>query len=510
MESPLDIIGELLKELCLSGNISELEKYVVSERLTLEEAGLLAGQSQLLNHLNVYANNHMAISTNGICILQADINGDGIKDIVEYGPGEGYWFVNTMEEEINTLLIFLGEEDNSYSLHYSQPFFKTQVRWGELIQVINYKNEQYLLFNDGNNRLSAYWLNNGIPDGKVSLQFKPVSWKAEILEEKKGYGAEILLEDNHIREPYLLDSISTEIEMDDDEEKVKLIEKFNAAFKAELHTFDDSLEYYPLVDIVYESDINNDGINEQYVKTEGRLALFPEELFDIGITGGPALVTGRYYGQHEGRNGLIYYMESAGKKTDFKQLFGLDIWGGELTPLWFCVRNTEKGNVIYLIYQDENEFEKRIDGYFAKGKQYEKVLSVRYLPEIQCNLLYEDNDTEENKDLNYFTCLAEDGRSVEFVFGNNNALEATINLNIQEIIDEKISDLEEEGMKHFTINRNTLTATEESYVMEYMIVFEKPLEQDKNYAEEYERRRYRMEVDVTTGKCKDFEIRENI
>lgn len=145
-ESPLETLGKKLEELCLRGRISELEDYVVSERLTVEEAGLLAGQSQLLKHLSAYTNNHLTITSAGICILQADINGDGIPDIVEYGPGEGEFFVNKSEEEINTLLIFLGEEDNSYSLHYSQPFFSTKVSWGEPIQVIEYENERYLLF----------------------------------------------------------------------------------------------------------------------------------------------------------------------------------------------------------------------------------------------------------------------------------------------------------------------------------------------------------------------------
>lgn len=94
---------------------------------------------------------------------------------------------------------------------------------------------------------------------------------------------------------------------------------------------------------ILQADINGDGI---------------KDIVEYGPGDG-------YYGKHEGRNGLTYYMESAGKETDFKRLFGLDIWEGELTPLWFCVRNTEKGNVVYFIYQDENEYEKRIDWYFA-------------------------------------------------------------------------------------------------------------------------------------------------
>lgn len=70
-ESPLETLGKKLEELCLRGRISELEDYVVSERLTVEEAGLLAGQSQLLKHLSAYANNHWTITSAGICILQA-------------------------------------------------------------------------------------------------------------------------------------------------------------------------------------------------------------------------------------------------------------------------------------------------------------------------------------------------------------------------------------------------------------------------------------------------------
>lgn len=51
-ETPLETLGKMIEELCLKGKLSELEDYAVSERLTVEEAGLLAGQSQLLNHLS--------------------------------------------------------------------------------------------------------------------------------------------------------------------------------------------------------------------------------------------------------------------------------------------------------------------------------------------------------------------------------------------------------------------------------------------------------------------------
>lgn len=362
--------------------------------------------------------------------------------------------------------------------------------------------------------MSAYWLNHGIPDGKVEVQFKQVSVKAELLEETEGFDAKILLEDMHTYNPYLLDNllddVSTEIEMKVnrqmelyEEEKNKiLIEKYDTAFAEELHAFDAPLDVIPIVDYVYESDINNDGINEQYVKRQTRLLLYTDQLFDLSIGGEPALTDTGYYGKHEGRNGLTYYMESAGKETDFKRLFGLDIWEGELTPLWFCVRNTEKGNVVYFIYQDENEYEKRIDGYFADGKQYEKKVSIRCIPEMQCTLQYEMNGTEKNSSLDYFTCLTEDSRSVEFVFGSYHPLEATINQNVQTRIAEKISEAEKEGMRYVTLNRYTLAATEEKYVMEYMIVSERLLETD---TEGYDRRRYCMEVDLNTGVCTDID-----
>lgn len=126
--------------------------------------------------------------------------------------------------------------------------------------------------------MSAYWLNHGIPDGKVEVQFKQVSVKAELLEETEGFDAKILLEDMHTYNPYLLDNllddVSTEIEMKVnrqmelyEEEKNKiLIEKYDTAFAEELHAFDAPLDVIPSVNYVYESDINNDGINEQYVK----------------------------------------------------------------------------------------------------------------------------------------------------------------------------------------------------------------------------------------------------
>ena len=68
---------------------------------------------------------------------EADINGDGIDDVIGYGPDEnGY--------SANMLNIYLGTEDGGVVLSYSRPLFDTWVKWTDTIEVVRYEEETYL------------------------------------------------------------------------------------------------------------------------------------------------------------------------------------------------------------------------------------------------------------------------------------------------------------------------------------------------------------------------------
>lgn len=80
--------------------------------------------------------------------------------------------------------------------------------------------------------------------------------------------------------------VNWQIELYEEEKNKIFIEKYDTAFAEELHAFDAPLDVIPSVSYVYESDINNDGINEQYVKRQARLSLYTDDLFEAHIGGG--------------------------------------------------------------------------------------------------------------------------------------------------------------------------------------------------------------------------------
>ena len=130
---------------------------------------------------------------------------------------------------------------------------------------------------------------------------------------------------------------------------------------------------------MYECDLNNDGITERYLKAVKELWMYETGFPSIGYGwGGLPHITGEYYGIHEGRHGLMYYMESEGEETDFFKMCGLDIWAGEMTPQYFWVEQTDRGNVTYITYQDGEEHRQHIEGYLIQGMH----MSGSFLPNI--------------------------------------------------------------------------------------------------------------------------------
>ena len=191
----LENFGKYLEEIYTEGRKTELDSQIISTRLNIEEAALLAEKSPLLEHIRYYAEDQLTIVTGGICILTADINGDGIDDVIEYGPDE-----NDYENgyRANMLNIYLGTEDGGVVLSYSQLLFDTRVKWTDTIEVVRYEEESYLLFMDVvdyNLRslgINAYRISDGVPRDKLKLDYICSGVNVMITENKDAYDTKFI------------------------------------------------------------------------------------------------------------------------------------------------------------------------------------------------------------------------------------------------------------------------------------------------------------------------------
>ena len=195
----LENFGRYLEKIITEGRKTELDSQIISTRLNIEEAALLAEKSPLLEHIRYYAEDQLTIITGGICILTADINGDGIDDVIEYGPDE-----NDYENgyRANMLNIYLGTEDGGVVLSYSQLLFDTRVKWTDTIEVVRYEEEAYLLFMDGvyhNLRslgINAYRISDGVPRDKLKLDYICSGVNVVIMDNKDAYDTGFLEENS--------------------------------------------------------------------------------------------------------------------------------------------------------------------------------------------------------------------------------------------------------------------------------------------------------------------------
>ncbi len=394
--TPLETFSGYLEKLCREGHRSQLEQYVISRRLSLDEAAALA---ESIPHMAGDAPPIPNIAAVGICVLAADVNGDGLEDVIEYAPAQD-------DDGANMLAIYLQGKEGDYRLSCSQPLLDTNIQWHAIIEVVKYKKNIYLLFIPRNeqSRIIACRLSEGVPREKMELTYVCRDVKAETIFCLEGYDVERVLNRSvdyyHTADYYHcaydarrrwrpMECGSGETEIDR-EEWGNIKGLFNNKYREERQPY---LQKYgdTLINItawgftdVFESDMNNNGVREQYIKTLERLGF--EE--NVGLFTGLPIITGEYYGSHEGRRGLWYCIEESGEEMDFLDMCGLDIWEGEMTPQFFWVEETDQGNITCIIYQDGEEFKQRVDGYFIQDKSYEKVFSVLYTPEISCRTTF--------------------------------------------------------------------------------------------------------------------------
>lgn len=529
----LESFGRYLEELYREGRRTELDSLVISRRLSLKEAALMAEGSPLLEHIKSYEENELTIVTGGICIIAADVNGDGLEDMIEYGPDED-------EDSANMLNIYLGKEDGGFGLSYSQPLFSTKVEWSDIIEVARYGEETYLLFRDRirgdhyswreEGALAAYWLSDGKPMGKLNLDYICSDISMTIIENAGAYDVDFLTENRlslyhvanrrHCEVQYdwlgnKYGNGETEIYWREDEETYEAYEvlydgyvkKYMALQEPYVEGWDgDPQEHYHITNMIdmYESDLNNDGVTERYLKEVKELWLYETGFPSIGYGGqGLPHITGEYYGIHEGRHGLMYYMESEGEETDFFKMCGLDIWAGEMTPQYFWVEQTDWGNVTYITYQDGDEYRQRIEGYLIQGDAYERVISVEYIPEIECHVSYKDMG-EKPDGVDYIVHLARDVRSFELKWDEENDREESVNRNVRALLEEKMGAvvfLEGETWERMTICYHPIEATREQFIVDCMIFFNNP----RNTSAMDHATYFRVLINLVTGDCREID-----
>lgn len=530
--SALENFGKYLEELYREGRRTELDSQVISRRLSLKEAALMAEGAPLLEHIKAYEEDELMIVTGGICILAADVNGDGQEDLIEYGPDA------ENADTANMLNIYLGQEGGRFELSYSQPLFSTMVEWSDIIEVVRHEEETYLLFRDRTRSeysgwkeegvLAAYWLLGGRPMGKLNLDYICSDVNMTVTESAGVWDASFLTENRlslyHVdyRQHCKVEcdwlgskhgSGETEIFPRQDEETNDdyevLCDGYVRKYRAQQEPYagewaGDPQWHYNITGMttMYESDLNNDGVTEKYLKAVKALWMCESGFLSLGYSSDLPHITGEYYGIHEGRYGLMYYIESEGEETDFFKMCGLDIWAGEMTPLYFWVEQTERGNVTYISYQDGDEHRQCMEGYLIQGDSYERVLCAEYVPQIECSVSYKAMDESDGVD--YIICRARDRRSFELEWEDENELQESVNCNIKVLLEEKMGNeafLEEEEWKYMTVRYHPVEATMEKLVVDCMIFYNDP----NNTPAMDHSQNFRVSINLETGKCGEAE-----
>lgn len=524
----LESFGRYLEGLYREGRRTEVDSLVISRRLSLKEAAIMAAGSPLLEHIRSYEEDETLIITGGICILAADVNGDGLEDLIEYGPDA------QNADTANMLNIYLGKGDGGFGLSYSQPLFSTKVEWSDIIEVARYGEETYLLFRDRirgagdgwkeEGVLAAYWLSDGMPMGKLNLDYMCSDISMTVTENAGAWDVGFLTE-NRLSLYHVANDRHCDVQFDwlgnrygsgetitykwEDEEALEALrdgygKKYRAQQEPYVEGWDgDSQLHYNITYIsdMYESDLNNDGITERYLKEVKELWLYETGFPSIGYGWwGLPHITGEYYGIHEGRHGLMYYIESEGKETDFLEMCGLDIWSGEMTPQYFWVEQTDRGNITYITYQDGDEHRQRIEGYLIQGDAYERVICAECVPELGCHVSYKAMG-EEGDGVDYIVHRAKDKRSFELKWEEGNGREESINRNIRALLEKKIETVAlqngEDG-ELMTVRWHPIEVTREQFVVDCMIFFNNP----RNTPAMDHIPAFRVSINLVTGECR--------
>ena len=184
-ETILEQFGDYLKILIEENRIEELEPYVISRFISWEEGGEMADWCPAFHHFFVYEEyDFLTMRGDGGILTAADLNGDGIEDVIEYMEGsyEGYNHAS--------LTIYLGNEEKDYQITYYQPNFDTVISYTDSISVINYQDSIFLIlqssFPYAVRNMAVYQIQEGILTEELKIQYKISSIDTEIAYCKEG------------------------------------------------------------------------------------------------------------------------------------------------------------------------------------------------------------------------------------------------------------------------------------------------------------------------------------
>lgn len=487
----LEQFGAYLKELIEESRIDELESYVISRPLTWEEGGEMADWCPAFEHFSKYG--RYRFGSEGVILVAADVNGDGVEDLIEYLPCV---YTGGLKNQYS-LVIYLGDGEKNYHVTYYQPNFETRIRYFEPLLVINYQNSIFLLLEQDEpiiiknqqKKMAAYQIEEGTLTSKFYIEYEYSDIDAEILydtEEMKEKAEKLVqhaeeyyfYDDDDYEESGVLFQESAEKQVEEDSEEYDLLSKLGEEEKEEYEkkyekTMPLSFGSAALTRgarVMYHSDIDNDGEEEIYAKAHDLLGIFTDRSFYL-------YRTGELYqeGKYEGKWGLNYLLANNGERTDLKTLCGLDIWSKGYIPQMFFVGKVGKENITFIQYYDNHYLIALIEGYRIRERSYETVLSVKYRPKIRFQIAYERRTKEEQEAIpTYFIYLEEKEEIVspKMIGLSDQELEKTINENVETIL--------QENMEEFTKGRiyggvegacyNVIYATKEMVLIDYVAV----------------------------------------
>lgn len=474
-------LGEYLKGLIADDNWDELDRYVISREVAWKEAAGMADKSPAYANFAEYGD--YFFNSREAIILEADINGDGVRDIMEYLPDVGNIQVSNSHLQQNILTIFDGKDA---SVIYYQPWFDTLVLHGDELLVMEYGENLFFLFRRGN-RITVYRMENGRFVDRLMLEVEYQEAETEIVDCREGFQKEAdelcsnameYLEAGKTSGRYQ-GSAETLLEEDSDfykELKRVSDEEVQECYRRFLESVG-GYGAYPPSAIGHSAaylcccDIDNDGEEEWYAKTKSKLCLSAH----VG-TGIHDFMTGELYGngRHEGKYGLIYTMVKEGAGTNIGEISGLDIWNGEDTPQMFWVEKKGKENITYIQYADGRPGGGgRIVAYDIRDGAHEKVLEVCYRPVYTFREKYETNRNPDNG-LHYTVRMSVKKGTAEIYGMENPKIQDGINREIKAFLWEKLMQVLYPGngpVFQGFLDFNVISATEDKLELYFVVLY---------------------------------------
>lgn len=482
--SVLEQFGRYMETLIAEGRRSEVNSYRISHPLTIEEGKSLAKESPIFTGYSEYGVSEESL------LLEADLNQDGIPDLVEAQIRNG-------TAKLNSLVIYIRGKENFFHITEYQPEFEAVKRLSgyDELSVVSYQGEIFLLFEEGyswsdspSHNMSIYLLQNGQVIGKYKIQYEYTTITARTIfcEEERKEKAEGFCQGAEsyyraiINDPIFRGNAEKPIQEGSKEEVLlkRLGEEEKKEYEETYSKEGLSLLFYSVTTLTgakwYQSDLDNDGIEESYVKGSDYLGMRRFVVFDL-------YKTGELYGdgKYEGKIGLNYLMEKDGIRTDFEKVGNLNIWQTERIPQIFWIESCGEENIVWMLYRDPYYFRAWIDGYRMKDGKNEKVLSVEYQPEVSIQATCEWKTEEELEEILTYGIYLEEKEGIDYprVYGLEDAiLQEEIERNTEKFFQEEGLEvgkpirweLKWDGSALYQV----ISATKEKVVLRYLMLFE--------------------------------------